>query len=403
VAVLFVDLDDFKSVNDSLGHEAGDRLLVEVGRRLQSCVRPGDTVGRLFGDEFGVLLDTPAEVEEARRVTERIMERLQEPFFMDGREVFVNSSIGIASGPSSDDPGREQPKDVLRRADLAMYAAKSGGKGRYEIFNPSMNTRALKRMELKNEIRRAIEREEFEVFYQPIVEAEDGSISGLEALVRWRHPERGLVAAEEFIGMAEETGLIHPIGGWVFEQMCRQAQRWVRNGSAPPLMMGVNFSASQFAHQADEISRVLGETGLPPESLIIEITERAVMDNAEFSLGKLKRLKGLGVKFAIDDYGTGYSCLRYLKLMPVDFLKIDRIFIAGLGNDAGDTAIIRGTINLAHALGLKVVAEGVETNEQHEHLKELGCDMVQGFYYSRPLSVSEASSLLEKGPPRLPR
>ncbi|MGI8910610.1 MAG: PAS domain S-box protein [Rubrobacteraceae bacterium] len=401
VAVLFVDLDDFKSINDSLGHEAGDILLGEVARRLQSCVRPGDTVARLFGDEFGVMLDAPAEVEEARQVTERITEILRAPFHLDGREVFVSSSIGIASGPVSEDPEREQPKDVLRRADLAMYAAKSSGKSRYEVFNPSMNTRAVQRMELKTQLTRGVEHNEFEVHYQPIIEAETGGISGLEALVRWRHPERGLVAAEEFIELAEDTGLIHPIGEVVFEQVCRQTQRWREDGLAPPFLISVNFSASQFADQADTISRVLGETGLDPETLMIEITERAVMDNADFALGKLKRLKGLGVSFAIDDYGTGYSCLRYLKLMPLDFLKIDGVFIAGLGKDSGDTAIVHGTIDLAHALGLKVIAEGVETADQYERLRNLGCDMVQGFHFSRPLSASEASYLLEKNPPRI--
>jgi len=403
VAVLFVDLDDFKSINDSFGHEAGDRLLGEMARRLQSCVRPGDTVARLFGDEFGVLLDTPAEVEEAQRVTERIMERLRAPFHLDGREVFASSSIGIASGPTSEDPETEQPEDVLRRADLAMYAAKSSGKSQYEVFNPSMNTRAVQRMELKTQLRSGVEHNEFEVHYQPIIQSETGGISGLEALVRWRHPERGLVAAEEFIELAEDTGLIHPIGGAVFEQVCRQTKRWSEDGLAPPFLMSVNFSANQFADQADTISRILGETGLDPKTLMIEITERAVMDNAEFALGKLKRLKGLGVNFAIDDYGTGYSCLRYLKVMPVDFLKIDGVFIAGLGKDPGDMAIVHGTIDLAHALGLKVIAEGVETEDQYARLKELGCDMVQGFHFSRPLSASEASALLEKNSPHLPK
>ena len=395
VAVLFVDLDDFKSINDSLGHEAGDLLLSQVAWRLGSCVRPGDTVARLFGDEFSILLDSPAEVEEAQRVTERIMARLRAPFHLGGKEVFVSSSIGIASGPVSDSPEREQPKDVLHRADLAMYAAKSSGKSQYEVFNPSMNTRAVQRMELKTELRRGVENNEFEVHYQPIVEAETGDMCGLESLVRWRHPERGLVAAEEFIELAEDTGLIHPIGGAVFEQVCRQTKRWSEDGLAPPFLMSVNFSANQFADQADTISRILGETGLDPKTLMIEITERAVMDNAEFALGKLKRLKGLGVNFAIDDYGTGYSCLRYLKVMPVDFLKIDGVFIAGLGKDPGDMAIVHGTIDLAHALGLKVIAEGVETADQYARLRNLGCDMVQGFHFSRPLSASDASSLLK--------
>jgi len=391
VAVLFVDLDDFKRVNDSLGHEIGDRLLVEVGERLASSVRAGDTVARLFGDEFAVLLEAPTGVANARRTAERIQECLRSPFAFDEQEVFVGCSIGIVLN----DPARRyQPREVLRHADLAMYVAKSRGKSRYEMFNPSMDTRASERMELENQLRRAIERKEFEVRYQPIIELGSSRVAGLEALAHWRHPERGLLAAKEFIQVVEHTGLIRPIGQLVFEEACRQAREWRERHANGEILMCVNFSASQFVYQADLIPKVLSDTGLDPEGLRVEITERAVMDDAEFSIGKLQRLKDLGVSFAIDDYGTGYSCLYYLKRMPVDSLKIDGSFVAGLGKDPGDDAIVSGTIDLAHALGLKVVAEGVETAEQLARLEELGCDLAQGFYLCEPLSVEEALDFL---------
>jgi EAL domain-containing protein (putative c-di-GMP-specific phosphodiesterase class I) len=291
-------------------------------------------------------------------------------------------------------PPIELPKEVLRHADLAMYVAKSRGKNRYEIFNPSMDTRVWERMELENHLRRAIEREEIEVHYQPIVEPGSGRIAGLEALARWRHPERGLLAAKEFIHGAEYTGLIRPIGQFVFEEACRQAREWRERYPNRKILMCVNFSASQFAYQADLIPKTLGDADLDPEGLRLEITERAVMDDAEFAIGKLQRLKALGMSFAIDDYGTGYSCLYYLKRMPVDSLKIDGSFVVGLGKDPGDDAIVSGTIDLAHALGLKVVAEGVETTEQSTRLQELNCDLAQGSYFSEPLSADEASELL---------
>jgi diguanylate cyclase (GGDEF)-like protein/PAS domain S-box-containing protein len=391
VAVLFVDLDDFKGVNDTLGHEMGDRLLVEVAERLRSCVRLGDTAARVFGDEFAVLLEAPTNMEGARRVGERITEKVRIPFALDGRELFVSSTVGIVLG----DPSRkDRPESVLRRADLAMYAAKSRGKDRSEVFNPSMDIRASERMELESDLRGAIEREEFEVHYQPLVDLRTDRIHSLEALVRWRHPRLGLIAAEVFIWLAEETGLIRSVGRWAFEEACRQAKRWNEQPQDERVIVCVNFSASQFARQADLIPKVLADTGLDPRALAIEITERAVMDDAEFALGKLRRLKDLGLSFGIDDYGTGYSCLRYLKIMPVDFLKIDRSFIAGLGEDRGDEAIVSGTINLAHALGLRVVAEGVETAEQLSRLEKLNCDLGQGLHLHEPLTSDEVSDLL---------
>ena len=392
VAVLFVDLDDFKTVNDSLGHDAGNTLLSEVADRLGGCVRSGDTVGRLFGDEFAVLLEPPATVEDARLVAERAMECLERPFILDGQEVFTRCSIGIAFNDAAGD----RPGDVLRKADLAMYAAKGRGKDSYEVYNPSMNTRALRRMELENDLRRAVEREEFEVHYQPIFRVSTGEVAGVEALARWRHPERGWIDPEDFIALAEQTGLVRPLGRWVLGSACRQTKAWRDRFPEKDLKVSVNFSTSQFDRQADSVPKVLSEIGLPPEALQLEITERAVMSNAEFALGKLQRLRDLGIGFAIDDYGTGYSCLYYLKRMPVNCLKIDRSFIAGLGQDRGDTAIVSGTIDLAHALGLEVVAEGVETEQQLGELERLGCDMAQGFLLSVPLRGEEIPDLLAR-------
>ncbi|HEY6689634.1 MAG TPA: PAS domain S-box protein [Rubrobacter sp.] len=405
-AVLFVDLDDFKIVNDSLGHESGDRLLTQVAERLRSCVRPGDTVARLFGDEFAVLLESSTAGEEAQMVAARILEKLQEPFDLDGREIFASASIGITDCEpvrgADQAPHQGWPEDVLRRADLAMYTAKRRGKNGYEVFSPSMNTRVFERMEVENQLRRAVEREEFIVHYQPIIDINIGAIRGVEALARWNHPERGLIVAEEFAQIAEETGLIRPIGRSVFEAACRKAKEWREQHPDRSLMMSVNFSASQFVHQADLIPKVLNDTGLDPRALVIEITERAVMDDAEFAMGKLQRMKDLGVSFIIDDYGTGYSCLKYLKLMPVDSLKIDSSFIAGLGRDWGDTAIVSGTIDLAHALELTVIAEGVETAEQLERLREMKCDLVQGYYLSEPVAEGEIENLLADDPRRWP-
>ena len=391
VAVLLMDLNDFKVVNDSLGHDAGNKVLVEVAKRLRGCMRPGDTAGRIFGDEFAVLLEAPSGMEEASRVAERLQEGLQAPFDVDGEEVFVSPSIGIALGESPDN----RPEEVLRQADLAMYEAKRRGRAEYQIYKPSMNTRAVNRMDLESELRRAVEREEFEVHFQPVIELETGIVAGFEALARWSHPERGLIDAKEFIELAEETGLIRPIGQRVLEEGCRQAKEWRERYPEKLAWMSVNFSASQFSRQPDLIPKVLSEIGLEPNALQLEITERAVMDDAEYSIGKLKKLKGQGVSFAIDDYGMGYSCLYYLKRMPVDFLKIDRSFIIGLGErDSGDEAIVSGTISLAHALGLKVVAEGVETEEQLAKLKEVGCDLGQGNHFAEPLPSEEAQRLL---------
>jgi len=394
VAVLFVDLDNFKVVNDSMGHPAGNELLGAVAEILRSCVRPGDTVARLFGDEFAVLLENVDGVGGATRVAARIAEKLSMPFVVKDREIFVGASIGIDLS-TADQKG---PDELLRNADLAMYAAKSKGKAQYEVFAPSMNTRLLERMDLEKDLRRAVEREELAVYYQPIVALETGAIEGLEALVRWQHPQRGLITPSEFIPVAEQTGLILQIGRWVLEEARRQIREWrsqLREGNLPPI--SVNLSAKQFVNEPEFVLKALQYDGLDPTSLRLEITERVVMDDAEFAIDKIKKLKGLGVRFAIDDFGTGYSCLHYLKRLPVDQLKIDRSFIVGLKQNSEDLAIVSGTISLAQALGLQVVAEGVETAEQLACLRELGCDLIQGNYLSEPLPGEDAKKFLLAG------
>jgi diguanylate cyclase (GGDEF)-like protein/PAS domain S-box-containing protein len=393
VAVLLLDLNHFKMVNDSLGHDAGNTVLVEVAERMRASVRPGDTVGRIFGDEFAVLLGAPSGMDEARRVAERIQERLQEPFEVEGQEVIVSPSIGITLSESAQD----RPEEVLRRADLAMYTAKKRGKAEYEEYSHAMEARVAERADLEQELRRAVEREEFEAHYQPIVELHSGEVVGVEALARWRHPERGLVEAEEFIEIAEETGLIRPIGQRIVEEACRQAEEWRRRYPLRVPMLSVNLSANQFVQQPDLIPKVLDETGLEPSALQVEITERALMEDAEFALTELKHLKDLGVSLAIDDFGMGYSCLYHLKHMPIDFLKIDQAFIIGLGDDQGDEAIVSGTVGLAHALDVIAVAEGVETAEQQEILRELGCDLAQGYHFAKPLSREAMEKLLSDG------
>jgi diguanylate cyclase (GGDEF)-like protein/PAS domain S-box-containing protein len=392
VAVLLLDLNHFKVINDSLGHDAGNAVLVGVAERMQPSVRPGDTVGRIFGDEFAVLLGAPSGMDEARRVARRIQERLQEPFEVEGQEVFVSPSIGIALGGAQD-----SPEEVLRRADLAMYAAKSRGKAECEEYSPAMEAPVAERVDLERDLRRAVEREEFEAHYQPIVNLLTGEVFGVEALARWRHPERGLVEAAEFIEVAEETGLIRLIGQQVVEEACRQAGEWRRRYPQSAPVLSVNLSANQFVQQPKLIPKVLDETGLEPNALQVEITERVVMDDAEFALAELKELKALGVSLVIDDFGMGYSCLYHLKYMPIAFLKLDRAFVVGLGDDQGDEAIVSGTVGLAYALGVVAVAEGVETADQQTILRELGCDLAQGYHFARPLPKEVMEKVLADG------
>ncbi|MDP9426482.1 MAG: EAL domain-containing protein [Actinomycetota bacterium] len=391
MAALFMDLDNFKVINDSLGHEMGDGLLVEVAGRIGGCLRPGDTAARLGGDEFAVLLENIAGADDAVGIADRIARALSEPFALGGSEVYVSASVGVTlGGGSSDDaPGLE---DLIRRADLAMYGAKKKGKASHEVFDPSMNAAAHARLALENDLRRAVERDEFKLFYQPKVRVSPGrpgedEIVGVEALIRWEHPERGLVSPAEFIPVAEETGLIVPIGRWVIEEACRRAVEWQGvGGTGDHFVMGINLSARQFADKGlvGDVSRILGEVGLAPEALELEITESVVMDDAPMTANIFRELKALGVRLSIDDFGTGYSSLSYLKRFSVDYLKIDRSFVGNIGltgESSEDAVIVSGIVSLAQDLGLKVVAEGVETVEQLLRFREMGCDLAQGYYF----------------------
>jgi diguanylate cyclase (GGDEF)-like protein/PAS domain S-box-containing protein len=397
IAVLFTDLDNFKVINHSLGHEVGDQLLVAVAERIKHCLRPEDTAARLGGDEFTILIEAVDSMTDAVRVAERIAEILQPPFALDQHEVFSTTSIGIALSS----PLQKQPADLLRHADLAMYRAKHKGKARYEVFEPGMGTDALERLRLENELRRALERGEFKVYYQPVVALEGGRIVGAEALVRWEHPIRGLLLPEEFLSVAEETGLIARIGEKVLREACHQVRAWqVRYPSEPPLMVSVNLSPKQL-FRPELIAEVLAETEIYPGSLHLEITESTMMSNGVHSANHaLRSLKDLSVELAVDDFGMGYSSLSYLKHFPVDFLKIDRSFIAGLGQDADsaskDAEIVSAMIDLTHALGLKAVAEGVETSEQLTRLRVMKCDRAQGNYFWEPLPSGALAVILEE-------
>ncbi|MGB3683651.1 MAG: PAS domain S-box protein [Rubrobacteraceae bacterium] len=398
IAVLFLDLDNFKVINDSLGHAVGDRLLAKVAHRLKTCLRPEDTVARLGGDEFIILLEIPRGLDDATLVAERIAQALQAPFVLDGHEVSTTASIGIALGASSQDT----PGDLLRNADFAMYRVKEQGKANYEVFDPSMSPRALERLKLENDLKRAIERGEFVVHYQPQIDLSTGEIVGVEALVRWNHPGRGLVLPDEFIPLAEETGQIIPIGNRVLEKACRQARAWrEQHNGAAPLKLCVNLSARQvrYPRLVQEVTRIIQETGVDLNNLNLEITESVAMEEQEDTFARLSELKQLGIELAIDDFGTGYSSLSYLKRLPVDVLKIDKSFVWGLGEDHADTMLVSAIIELAHALGLETVAEGVETAEQLEQLRNLGCDIVQGNYLMRVLTSEEMSALIEAGLP----
>jgi diguanylate cyclase (GGDEF)-like protein/PAS domain S-box-containing protein len=417
-AVLFVDLDDFKVVNDSLGHEAGDDLLALVAERLRTSLRSEDTVARFGGDEFGILLEDVPAASYVTDIAERIVESMRETFIVKGHELTITCSIGIVLAASSQDPAMELMRkadiamykakregkerfawELMRKADIAMYGAKGRGKARYQMFDPGTNTRALKRLGFESDLRRVLEREEFVVHYQPKVSLETGNVLGLEALVRWEHPERGLVPPSEFIPVAEDTGLIVDIGRWVLKEACVQVRRWQdRYPSTSPLRANVNLSARQF-HQPDlarDISEILQETELEPQNLELEITETVVMEDARATLAILQTLKSLGVGLAIDDFGTGYSSLAYLKRFSVDTLKIDRLFVAGLGESTEDEVLVAAMIELVHGLDLTAVQEGVETIEQLQRLHEMGCDIAQGFYFSRPLPTEAIGALLHR-------
>lgn len=383
LAVLFLDLDGFKHVNDSLGHAIGDRLLVAVAERLRCCLRPEDTVSRLGGDEFTMLLDGLFDVAGATRVAERITTALATPFALAGHEVTITTSIGVACNTAAS--GYQPADNLLRDADLAMYRAKAGGKARHEVFTATMHTQVLSRLELEDDLRHALAHEEFVVHYQPRVDFATGRIVGTEALVRWQHPRRGLLFPDDFIPLAEETGMIVPLGQWVLIEACRQTRAWQER--YPDLTIHVNLSVRQFQHPdlVEDVTRALVAAHLDPASLTLEITESVLMGETATLVVILRRLKGLGLQLAIDDFGTGYSSLSYLKRFPVDTLKIDKSFVDGLGRDPEDTAIVQAVITLAETLGLAVAAEGVENAKQLEQLRALGCSQGQGYYFAKAL------------------
>lgn len=387
LAVLFLDLDHFKVVNDSLGHDAGDRLLVAVAHRLSGVLRPGDTVARFGGDEFTVLCESIAGTHEAIEIAERINTLLAEPLRVGPAELHTTASIGIAvtTGRAT------RPESLLRDADAAMYRAKDGGRARYELFDATMRDRAVSRLRTESSLRQAVAKDELELHYQPVIDLRTGRTIGAEALCRWNHPDRGLVLPAEFIPIAEETGLIDAVGDWVLDTACRQASIWSASELGQDLMVSVNVSARalgnpQFVH---DVRARLEENSLDPSLLCLEITESVLMGNVELSLASLTRLKELGVAVAIDDFGTGYSSLAYLKRFPVDILKVDRSFVSGLGEHSEDTAIVETVVTLASTLGLMAIAEGVETEGQLSELTTLGCDMAQGYLFSTPRTVED--------------
>lgn len=393
VAVLFVDLDNFKIINDSLGHGSGDQVLVRVAQCLQACVRPADTVARLGGDEFTILVEDVTCVRDAIIVAERIAEQLHAAFTVDGHEVVATASVGVAVSA----PGITNSDDLVRNADLAMYGAKINGKGRYYVFDTTMTTHAMDRLKLEIDLRHALERHELRLFYQPIIALNSQLIIGMEALIRWQHPQRGMVAPAAFIPLAEETGLILPIGQWVLEEACRQACVWQTQYPSPvPLVMSVNLSARQFEQPTlvQDIEEALRKSGMQPQMLKLEITESVIMHHAETVSAKLNELKTLGIQLAIDDFGTGYSSLAYLKRFPIDTLKIDRSFVKSIAQSAEDVAIVRTIMSLAKTLGLDVTAEGIETAEQLTLLQTLGSDSAQGFFCAKPLPCDEIAMLL---------
>ena len=384
-AVLFLDLDDFKKVNDSLGHAVGDELLVATASRLTTCVRPGDTIARLGGDEFAVLLEDVDGMTDVVAVAERISTALSTSFQLGGRDVFIGVSIGIASLEMGD-----SPDEVLRNADLAMYFAKSRRKGQFAVYEPSMHDEMMEHLELEVDLRGAVERNEFEIHYQPIVNLVSGELYGAEALLRWNHPTRGSVPPSRFISLAEETGLIIPLGRWVLKEACEKAREWrTRFVSRRPLQMSVNLSVRHFQDPTllQDVQQALNDSGIEPWSLTLEITESVLMHSSEATLARLRALKALGLKLAIDDFGTGYSSLGYLQQFPIDLLKIDRSFVDAVGIEEVDPVLARAIIALGRTMQIETIAEGIERPEQREGLRVLGCSLGQGYYFAKPMSA----------------
>ena len=392
VAVLFCDIDRFKVVNDSLGHAIGDDLLKEVAERLAHAVRPGDTVARFGGDEFVLLCSDLSSPRDAVVLADRIQAAVGEPIVFDDAELVVTLSIGIAY----DERGVSQPNALVRDADAAMYRAKSRGRARAEVFDDALRRRALDRLDTESGLRRAIDEGRLVVHYQPVIDLRDDKVSGFEALMRWDHPDRGLLVPGEFMEVAEETGLIVPLGRHLFAEACQQTVEWQRSPGRDGLSVFVNFSAAQLRHEAvvQDVAVVLEETGIDPGCVQAEVTEHALLDDEDIAVAQIAALKDLGLKIVIDDFGTGYSSLSYLQRFPVDLLKVDRSFVSGVTHGQGDAAIVRGVIDLAHRLGLGAVAEGVESTEQVDMLRELGCERAQGYLLGRPATAPAQTAFL---------
>jgi diguanylate cyclase (GGDEF)-like protein len=386
LAVIFMDLDDFKTINDSLGHAAGDSVLLEIAKRLDASIRPSDTAARFGGDEFAVLLEDVGTAQDAADTAERILESLSVPLLLEGKELFVRCSLGISIADRESAGGADE---LIRNADAAMYIAKRDGKGGYRLFEPAMHEGVLERLELRADLQRAMTAGQLELYYQPLVNLSDGGVNGVEALLRWHHPERGMLGPDTFIPLAEEMGLIVPIGRWVLREACRQGHQIQRLlPHAPPLSMSVNLSVKQLQHSdiAADVRDALTESGLPANSLTLEITETVLMTDTDIAVQRLSELKELGVRLAMDDFGTGYSSLSYLSRFPVDILKMDRSFLRD-GATPQTSLLASAVIALGETLQLEIVAEGIEFNEQWRGLRDLGCGSGQGFLFAQPMDA----------------
>jgi diguanylate cyclase (GGDEF)-like protein/PAS domain S-box-containing protein len=393
IAVVMLDLDGFKMINDSLGHTVGDQLLVAVGGRLQESLRAGDTAARFGGDEFAILFEDATSDEDVIRLAERILAELGEPFEVGGKSLVMTASLGVATNHTGDGP-----EELVRNADMAMYMAKNAGKARVRVFESAMHDAALQRLELEAEMRRGLKAGQFAVHYQPIVHLDTGRVSGLEALVRWEHPRRGTLAPYEFIGLAEETGLIVELGRWVLAEACRNARRWQQLHPELELQIGVNLSALQVRdpHLVDDVAAILAASKLDGSSLVLEVTESILVDDSAAAIACLHRLKALGVRIAMDDFGTGYSSLSYLRTLPIDVLKIDKAFIDAVATDVESAGLVEAIVRMAETLGLETVAEGVENAQQAARLDTLGARVVQGFHFSRPLPTARVADFLTR-------